>query len=116
MSPLRAATVLWFVLMLMTPMPIFHGGWGRLPPWQLTRLAWLGEGWMVQALLGIAACLGAALGYYFFSARLPLRIRGALVGLLGLVALVVFSAVPVYLWPDSGKTNTFAELYHQPLP
>lgn len=115
MSVRRAAIVLWCALMIVLPAPAWHAGQlGLVPPWRVAMQAWStfpAWHWSIQALLSALLCLGLAAGYYRVAMHLPLRIRGALVGLLGLSALIVFSALPVYYWPADAVRQTFIEIY-----
>lgn len=118
MSARRAAIILWCVLVVLVPLPVWQAGrWGGMPPLRVAREALAGapELWW-QALLGAVVALFLALLYRRWSPRLPARIRGALVGLLALSALIVLSAVPVYRWPGESGALTFLELYGSPPP
>ena len=117
MSARRAALILWCVLMIVLPLPVWQAGhWGGLPALRSLMAAFSGMpllGW--HALMGMLVAAALAWCYRRWAERLPVRIRGALVGLLGLTALTVLSAVPVYRWPADMAAQTFIEIY-RPAP
>lgn len=113
MSALRAALILWCVLMILLPLPVWQAGhWGGLPALRSLQVAF--SGMPVLALHALMGALVAGLIAWFYrrwAERLPVRIRGALVGLLGLSALTVLSAIPVYRWPADVAAQTFIDIY-----
>ena len=112
MSTRRAAIILWCALMIVLPFPVWRAGqWGALPP--LRSLQHALDGDLPAGLQAVAGALVAGLlaaAYRRWTEPLPVRIRGALVGLFGLSALIIFSAVPVYRWPTD-QAQTFIEIY-----
>lgn len=114
MSARRAALILWCALVVVLPLPVWLAGdWGGLPPLRSFQAAFDGAPWLgVQALAGSGVVGVMAWAYRRWAEPLPGRIRGALVGLFALTALIVLSAVPVYRWPASATSETFLEIYN----
>lgn len=110
MSARRAGVILWCVLMLLLPLPVWHAGsWGGLPPFKTLSLR--ADGFWWQGTLAALAVGFMAWLYCRWAERLPLKIRGALVGLLGLTGLIMLSALPVYQVPGEAAARTFIQLY-----
>jgi hypothetical protein len=113
MNARTSGVMLWCVLALLLPLPLFVEQWGWWP--LLRTLLALNEGgaalW-AQFAAWSALLLVAALAYARLAPRLPPKWPGALVGLLCWVLLVLLATVPVARAPFTAQEPVLLrELY-----
>jgi hypothetical protein len=115
MSPRRSAIVLWFVLALLLPLPLFVEQWGW---WPLARLLHFlfstafDPAGVAQLLSWSLLLMIPALIYRRLATGLPPKWAGALVGLCCWVLLVLLYSAELYRDPlPSGATHSLRSLY-----
>ncbi len=119
MSPRRSAIVLWFVLALLLPLPLFVEQWGW---WPLARLLHFAVDQsrlslsIFTQLLGWSLLLaGPALLYRRRAATLPPKWAGALVGLLCWLLLILLYSADLYRAPLAmASPQSLRTLYQEP--
>ncbi len=119
-----ARWVLFIGLLLILPLPFYAGHWAILPTANELLIVLrflLAEGaefyglnglLLVQGLAGVFICWLLALLYGVSSSQWPSKIRGSIVGLSLLTALILFSSAEVYRSLESATLPlTFMQLY-----
>ncbi|ARN75817.1 hypothetical protein [Oceanicoccus sagamiensis] len=114
-----ARWVLWIGLLVILPFPFFADNWVLLPIINLLKALLVFDiplssaaVLLMQSCLGSWLCWLLALAYGHWSGSWPAKIRGSIVGLLLLSAIIILSSVDVYIPLTSGSERlTFLELY-----
>ncbi|WP_101759405.1 hypothetical protein [Oceanicoccus sp. KOV_DT_Chl] len=109
-------TARWFLavsLIVLLPMPFYFEGWYSstvLFVMAFSTFSWL---LVAQGIIAVLVIAGIAYAYGLLSAMWPAKIRGSIMGLAVLTALIVFSSLPIYhdLASRDGTTISFLELY-----
>ncbi|MEH6552036.1 MAG: hypothetical protein V7711_09700 [Pseudomonadales bacterium] len=91
--------VLWGFLWVLLPLPVFGGHTAFAPLLYLVKEWPQAAGYQTLGVVLVLAVIGLTLICYVYgrwSANWPYKIRGSVVGLIGLVSLIMLSSVPIY--------------------